>query len=258
MAGGAGEPVISVEALVAAFGLPAAAQVDRRVPKTMLMQHAGFTAADRRAIADGVEEVRWIASLKAGNCGVPPYRDAEREYLEIAVAALGLREGASETRLTELLHRAIPYPLLLVAHSSAAVVWSVAHKRWSLAAEGRVVLDAAPESADVREVPPSMADEMLATCAMARQPGSDMKALYEGWCDVVTAVRTAAVTGRFTLPREAGSVRRQALEELREIDEQVARVEKAAQRERQTARLVELNLELKRLRERRAAALNCL
>lgn len=258
MAGGSGEPVIRAEALVAAFGLPAAALVDKRVPKTMLIEHAGVTAADRRAMADGVEEVRWIASLKAGNCGVPPYHDAEREYLEIAMVGMGLRAGANEPRLTELLHRAIPYPVMLIVHATDAVVWSVAHKRWSLAADGQVVLDAAPESVDVREVPPSMVDETLAACAMARQPGTDMKALYEGWCDVVTAVRAAAVTGRFTLPREAGSVRRQALEELRVIDEQVARVEKAAQRERQTARLVELNLELKRLRERRAAAMDCL
>ena len=50
--------------LLDALGLPAGAIVDQRVPKKLLVEHGAPTAADRRQINEGIEEVRWIAALK--------------------------------------------------------------------------------------------------------------------------------------------------------------------------------------------------
>ena len=41
------------------------------------------------------------------------YRDAAREYLEIAVLKLTFHSNARPGRLTELVHRAVPYPVLV-------------------------------------------------------------------------------------------------------------------------------------------------
>ena len=87
---------------VVALALPAGALVDRRVPKTLLIENGAPTAADKRRIREGVEEVRWLAALKPTTVGVAEYRDAVREYLEIAVLKLTLRSAARLGRLTEL------------------------------------------------------------------------------------------------------------------------------------------------------------
>lgn len=42
--------------------------------------------------------------------GIAEYRDAAREYLEIAVLKLVLRLTVRANRLIELVHRAVPYP----------------------------------------------------------------------------------------------------------------------------------------------------
>ena len=99
---------MSVEAnaaeLVAALDLPAGAQVGQRVPKKMLSENGAPTAADRRAINDGIEELIWLAALKPNTIGVPDYRNDVREYLEVAVLQLILRPGAKASRT----HRADP------------------------------------------------------------------------------------------------------------------------------------------------------
>ena len=56
-----------------------------------------------------------MAALKPTTIGVPAYRDEAREYLEIAVLHLTLRAGAKPPRLIEFIHRAVPYPVLLLA-----------------------------------------------------------------------------------------------------------------------------------------------
>ena len=96
---------------------------------------------DRRHIREGIEEIRWLATLKPTTIGVAEYRDSGREYIEIAVLKLKLRPGARAERLTELVHRAVPYPVLLFSWQEEIVVISLAHKRWSQGEEGRTVLD---------------------------------------------------------------------------------------------------------------------
>ena len=123
--------------LFAALALPDSALVDRRVPKTLLMENGAPTAADKRRILEDIEEIRWLAALKPTTVGVAEYRDAAREYLEIAVLQLILRSGASADRITELVHRAVPYPLLLVKRQADEVALSLVHKRWSQGGNGQ-------------------------------------------------------------------------------------------------------------------------
>ena len=77
--------------IIDALALPPDARVDQRVPKKLLLEHGAPTAADKRQIQDGIEDMHWIAALKPTNIGVPDYRDDVREYLEIAVLTVTFR-----------------------------------------------------------------------------------------------------------------------------------------------------------------------
>lgn len=112
---------VDLPGLVAALGLPEGAAVGRRIPKKMLLDTAAPTVADKRAITDGIDDLHWLAALKPGTVGIPAYRDEVREYLEIAILSIALRPEASAGRIAELVHRAIPYPVLLIAHSGAGI-----------------------------------------------------------------------------------------------------------------------------------------
>ena len=135
--------------LIAALALPDDALVDRRVPKTLLIENGAPTAGDRRRIQEGVAEIRWLAALKPTTVGVAEYRDAGREYLEIAVLQLTLRSGTRAARLIELVHRAVPYPVLLIARQGDTTELSLAHKRWSQGEAGKTVLDGDVVTADM-------------------------------------------------------------------------------------------------------------
>ena len=44
-------------------------------PRSSWLEQGAPTAADRRHIQDGIEELRWFAALKPSNIGVSEYRD---------------------------------------------------------------------------------------------------------------------------------------------------------------------------------------
>ena len=160
-----------MDVLIGAFRLPPQALVAHRIPKKMLVEQGAPTAADKRLINDTVDELWWHAALKPGTIGVPAFHAAagagsERDgsvpsgaaqstegartatgVIELALVSVQLRKDSRDAqahRLRQLIHRANPYPVLLVASASASnsasVVLPLARKRASLGEAGKWVL----------------------------------------------------------------------------------------------------------------------
>lgn len=232
--------------VIAALQLPFAARLDRRVPKKLLIENGSPTSADKRRINAGVEELVWVAALKPAAIGVPEYRDDEREYLEVAVLSLVLRESARPARLVELVHRAVPYPVLLVTTQTETVSVSAAHKRLAQSEPGKVVLDGPV----METVVPRAA---LGLFNVAAQPKSDMLAFYQGWTECLEATQAGQITGYYSLARDP-TARREALAVYARLVREIARLRTRAERESQVSRRVELNLALRKLEAELAEA----
>lgn len=240
-----------IAAVVAALSLPAESRVDRRVPKKLLAENGAPTAADKRQIIDGVQELIWLAALKPATIGVPIFRDDTREYLEIAVLSLTLSAGAKATRLTELIHRAIPYPVFLIQSQPDVVTLSLSHLRWSQGQSVQTVLDGRLITATVDSESP-VTDAFLASLQVASLPGQHLYALYQGWVERFEAHAAAQLTGNFAPVADPGATqrRRTALAEHERLTRDIARLQASAAKETQISRRVELNLQLRQLQFR--------
>lgn len=241
---------MTADDLFKALQLPEATHVHQRVPKKMLAEHAAATPNDRRTIQDQVEEIVWLASLKPHLVGVSAYEDGERQYLEVAVLSLAVKATQGQptraARLVELLHRAVPYPVLLITTSQAGLGLSLAHLRASQNEPEKTVLDG--ELTTVMLPSGSVvAQGFLAAMALQHQPQTDLRALYQGWLDTLNALDIAHETGAFkpSLGREEAAKRHQALLQCRDLQAHLQQLRTLAQRECQMARQVALNQELR-------------
>jgi hypothetical protein len=243
--------------LLAAIDLPTSAYVNQRVPKSLLVKNGAPTAADKRRINEGIEELKWLATLKPATIGVPEFRDGVREYLEIATLSAELRPGAQTKRLAELIHRAIPYPVFLISELAEELTISLAHKRWSLATAGETVIDG---TIVITELQVGNHKEInrafLKAISLIVQPRTNLYTLYQGWMDTILAMEAARVTGTFRsdLSPEHALARRDALRECAQLDAEIAHLRAAANNEKQIPRQVALNLELKRVEAQLAIA----
>ena len=270
---------LSAQTLIDALRLPEGCRVDQRVPKKLLLENGAPTAADKRLITEAIEEIQWVAVLKPNTIGVPDYRDTLREYLEIAVLAVTVRgvvKPASHSRLAELVHRAVPYPVLLLLATpqtaGQSLTLSLAHKRWAQNEAAKVVLDGSLVSvtmpASLSEVntansfhpdPAGAAQAesaFIQSLSVTRQPQTTLLALYQGWVDCVQALLAARLTGSYKTPTtaEQAAARRQALADCERLEAEVSRLRAQAAKEKQMARKVELNLALKRVKAELADA----
>jgi hypothetical protein len=239
------------EAVLDAIAIPAAARVDQRVPKKMLTEQGAPTPADKRAIQDGIEEIKWVAALKPTTIGVPAYKDDTSEYLEIAVITAELRAGAKVLRLTELIHRAVPYPVILVTHDGTETAISFAHKRASQSEKIAVVLDGVMTMAPLGGVPDAEATAFVESLKLSGQPQQNLRAMYQGWIDCCAGLAASRLTGAFMVPHstEDAAQRRLALDIHARATREISGLRAKAAKETQINRRVELNLAIKRLEE---------
>ncbi len=249
---------MSIADVVDALDLPAAALVGKRVSKQILSSHAASTAADKKKIESDIEEVRWIASLKPTTVAVPVFEDDSRQYLEIAVVGVELRGTPSRQRLVEIIHRAIPHPVMLIDSLGAATSLSGAAKRWSLAAAREVVLEPPTYTTSV----PLLKDDcegggIRKFISLAVRPFRDMFDLYDHWLDVICMAEAAKRTRALVPLADPGQrlARRAGLADAARIDGVIASLRAEAQRASQMADRVELNLRIQNLRGELDAAI---
>jgi hypothetical protein len=269
---------ITAEDLIAALDLPGDCRVDQRVNKKLLLEHATPNASDKRQIIDGIAQIDWLAALKPNTIGVPEYRDDVRDYLEIAVLCVTLKTDADvpakPARLAELIHRAIPYPMLLLlkldenSHEKAGqgtrqnsqqnLMLSMAHKRLALNEADKVILDGDVVAVTLFDAACTRAvkDDFLQALALRRQPQATLHALYQGWIDKLLALQAARLSGAFQLADspEQAAARRAALRQCSDLQTRINSLRLAVGKEKQMARQVAINLEIKVLLAERAQA----
>ena len=265
MSDGPAQPTL--DTAYAALQLPPEAWVDQRVPKKLFLEQLatqqGTTAADKKLVREELEEFRWLASLKPGTSGLAPYSDDIREYAEIAVLAVLSRTETKFERLCQLIHRSVPYPVVLFLQTPQTLSLSLAHKRKPLNSEaGKPVLE---ESRSVllagNSVHPALLKDLLGSLALPslNLPTRDMFTAYCQWMDRLVAFDSAAWLDRLHGPvpfqvlpsaTQAG-LHREAQKELTRLDNEETALRASLHGEKQLSRKVESNLALKQLQQRR-------
>jgi hypothetical protein len=240
--------VAATDPIITALDLPPGARLDMRVPKKTLLEQGAPTTADKRAIQDGIEEMHWIAALKPNTVAIPAFVNEGRNYSEIAVLSAMLRPEARSPRLTELIHRAIPYPVLLITLSGSHAALSVAPKRAAQNEGNKIVVERIVLADEIDPSAPSAIERsFLESLALARQPGRDLSTVYDGWLVRIEALNAARVSGHFTLTNEADRIdrRRSALEEHARLLREIAQLRARAGRAKQINQRVDLNQKIK-------------
>lgn len=241
-----------MQAVYEHLALPDAAHLGKRVYKKLFFENAELSAADRRAFTDDVEAVTWQYTLKPSTVPVSPYQDDERDYPELAVVEVELREAKRAQRLAEIVHRAIPYPLLLVLVHNDRFAVSTAHKRASRAEQGAVVAEDIQTTRWIdAHAPEAVEQAFLDSLAVGRQPQTHYYALYDGWQQRLVALACARLMGEFRVPSRADqqAKRRETLTECHRLEGEITRLRAEIKKESRFNRQVELNTRIKQLEQ---------
>lgn len=245
--------MITAETLIAAFDLPPG-PAPRRIARSTLADNVP-TPADKRLVDGKLARLDWIASINPAATGI-----AASDTVQTVNLLLARTRGPLPPRLAEIVHRAIPQPVILI-HADETVDplegtstgLSLAPKRMAERESGRTVLTALHDTGPLGEVD----RPFIATLALASLPARNLAMLYAGLIErseALAAARAGQRSFRLAGSPEELELWRQALADSAALAAEIATLSAAMRKESQLARRVELG---EKVRNLKASLDNC-
>lgn len=223
---------------VQALGLPDRAVVRERLTKKLLLDMAAETASDRKLITNAVGSATVEAMLTPTTVGIAEHRGTGRRVQDIAVISIALSAQLSskdQARLLDLLHRAMPRPVVVVLRQpDDSTTFSVALTRLSQTDDSRSVIEAAITGGNS-----SLPDGSVALSKLNR---TDLWAYYQ---DLAKMVATEGDGGNEDLDAKQTIAERHRLDDL---EAELAAITRQAHTEKSLQKRIELNTHAKALR----------
>jgi len=234
------------------MGLPPTARLGKRIYKRMFHENTKLSTTDKKALSEDVETITWAYTLKPSTIPIKPYVDEQQEYVEIAIIQVNLKSRKRASRLAEIIHRAIPYPVVLMLSEGASFRLSLAPKRFSEAAKGAIVADDFfstdwIELSTMNKLDSAFVDSL----AVASLPHTDFRAFYTSLVERVVALDCASRTSRFRIEDDIGHAaqRRATLVACQALEAQISEERTAMSKSTQISRKAEGNLRIQQMRK---------
>ena len=238
------------DALYQSIAIPGACYLGKRVFKKLFYENTKLRATDKKAFREDIETIIWQYTLKPSTIQIQPYENEEREYHEVALLHVDLKTQKRTVRIAEIMHRAIPYPLMIIFAYKTMCAISTAHKRFSQTEKGVIVAEdfAFTDWIDLSCQTP-VQKEFLTSLSVSTLPHIHFFAFYSALVDRLIALDCARLTGHYSLESAADKrrTRRELLATCHELENRIKELKTAIKKETLFNRQVELNTSIKEL-----------
>ena len=241
-----------IETLYETIAIPDSCRLGARVYKKLFHEKAKLGVTDKKAFRDDIDAILWQYSLKPGTIAIQAYEDDHREYFEINVLQIDLKSLNRTRRIAEVIHRAIPYPLVLIFAYEETCSLSLAHKRFSQATKEAVVADDIMMTGWISLKEPAPTESaFLKSLHLSGLPHTHFYALYTALTDRLTALACSGRTGVYSVITDPEQMeeRRSNLSKCHELEMEINSLRAALKNETQFNRRVELMMKLRELEQ---------
>ena len=212
------------------------ARIDQGMPKNQFYERGELSSADKKIFVH-VEKMYWRYALKTENSFIQPFSDEERDYPEIEVMEVVLREEKQLKRLAEIIFRSIPYPMLLFFVLGDKIQLWLGKLRKNQADSSRMTLMVTEQTEWLAKE-----DQFWEGLSLKRMPSTNFCVLYEAWFDTVSRRHLTEVG--ISAQGLSGEAARETMNQLQKIEQEITSLRSQMKRESQFNRKLEINTRL--------------
>jgi len=233
--------------------IPDSCHLGKRIFKKLFHENANLGVTDKKAFTEDIDTITWQHTFKPTTISIQPYTDDQREYLEVALLQVDLKTLNRTNRIAEIVHRSIPYPIVLVFVFERSIAISLAQKRFSQSEKGAIVAEEFLITEWIEhsnETVTQMA--FIDSLKLQGLPHTHFYAFYSAIMDRVIALDCARLTNVYRLEAAAEKrlARRNHLAACHELETEIEEHKSAIKAETQFNRKVELNTKIKDLEKK--------
>lgn len=227
------------------FNIPQLCAVKNTIFKKLFYENAELSPADKSLFTDVINKITWIYCLKPENINIQPYEDEVREYVEIEFIEVEISQDKRLNRIAEIIMRTIPYPMVLFFRLQEKLKFFVAHQKNNLNDSSKNTLE--------EIISTDLVDnnsELLKKLNIPKMSFSNFYNLYTDIVDAICIYNASALISSDT--NISGEEARRLTSEIEELEKEMAMLKSRLKNESQFNKKMELNMEIKKMRQRKS------
>lgn len=226
--------------------IPDECKVNDIIAKDVIFSEGGLKSSDKKIFTNYVKQIRWLYSLNKENIGIDSYKDEVKDYPEVEIINIVLKEDKKLNRIVDIVMRVIPYPMVLVFEFRDNIQLFVSHQSESLVDSSKITLDEIISTDWILFDDMDEIDEIL--FENLKLDNLDYSNFYNFYDSIIQNI--IKYNGSKSVGREINL----SVEEIKRINDKIASLESeiktkkaVIKKETQFNRKVELNIEIKGL-----------
>lgn len=245
-----------LDAFIDHLSIPRSCELNKPVFKKLFLENGVLDIADKTALKDDVDKIRWLYTLKPATINIAPYVDSERDFSEIAVLQVELTSTKRLKRIANFMQRSIPYPLILLFTQVNKVCISLSDKRINQSDKEKWVVEELLYTDWIDLAAPTVVQAaFLEDCNINSFSFINFLSFYKSLTERVIALNCAVQSGRYerymagNIVNEPSESRLERLRELERLNLQKIEIANKLKKEKQMGRQVELNTKIKQIND---------
>jgi len=235
------------------LALPDRAMLGVKITRKTLTDNAALTQADKALLQTSLKSIEWRYTLKPDTVNIPTLIDDKREYLEIAVLAVTLKDRSKVKALCHLLHQHIPYPLLLAVSDVGDLALSLAEKQINQSDSSKLTLHCHYDTGWLSAIPDERLNPFFANMTFDALSKVSLFDFYRDLIVRVTKLEASSWTGNYrTAPhqKDDDATLVQRLSELKALEVALNALRNQSSKAVQMNQKIKLNLQAQELKRK--------
>lgn len=237
--------------------LPNRCLLNKKITKAFFKRNFDLTIVERLLLDKQITGIEWLASLSVENINVPSYLNENICYEELQIITVDYFGGNFETdhlKVAELIHKHIPYEILLCVFNEEQMVWSTFGKRINQKDTNKRIID----KRHFTEIIPlqdstALQNDFLNSLAFSGLRKTNLYELYNSYTERIFALQASNLNSTFTVRTQSRTQQDMLLlEKIARLQQEIESLSNTAKKETQLNKQVNLNLQIQNKRSEMA------
>lgn len=244
------------------LNIPKEASVNDIISKDLLFKEAGLNKSDKDKFVKFVKQIRWLYNIDDSTMRIKPYKDDEREYLEMQIINITLKDefevynrntgnfhryDARLDRIADIILRNMPYPILLSFEFKDEIKFYVSHIKNSLADYDKITLDKLINTEWIKTSNLSQLDkDFIDKLQLENLDYTNIYTFYDSFITAIIQYKGSKEVGE-TVELDSNEIQN-IMDEIKLIDRQIADLRVKIRKEPNFRDQMDLQMEIRNLK----------
>lgn len=227
--------------------IPERCILNKKLTKVFFSKHFKLSVAEKKVLANDIQNMEWMASLKSTNANIPAVVNSDYAFEEIQFFIVTLADNQLEKgfdKAIKLIQKFIPYQAVVIVEDAFHFVLNTCDKRINQADQTKRTIEHYYTTPILSKLfKNEWTSGFFTSIAFDQLDKTNLKTTYAGYIQTVVQLLAAAHTGSFKVRSKVRSEKdMKLLEELENMEFQLAQLKATLKKEIQLNGQVNLNV----------------